>query len=777
MHKWGTKAETLEFLREHQGDIGAQVLPLYCFTYESYLEDQEGIYLSAQEKISDADKVIVRSSALNEDQEGCSQAGKYESYPCPLEKEALLSTVAKVFAGYDDESPANQVFIQPLLENVEAVGVAFTADPNNGGRYYVINYDDAGSTTAVTGGEKNGRLFYHFKGSQTIPKNRMLAALCHTLPIMENLFSTELLDVEFAWQKGVLYILQARPLSVQKPLAEDIQQQRYCLSRIGSKIRFGNMKRPFLYGKKTLYSNMTDWNPAEMIGVHPKNLAMSLYKELITDLTWSYQRDNYGYMRLRSFPLMLDFCGIPYIDVRVSFNSFIPADLPPQIAEKLVNYYLERLEGNPALHDKAEFDIVFSCYTFDLPKRIQVLWEHGFSVEETDIILTSLKKLTNRIINSRTGLWRKDREKIGILEKRYYDIADSTMDEVGKIYWLMADCNRYGTLPFAGLARAGFIAVQLLQSMVKERIIDKEEYESFMGDVDTVGSRLKKDFINLSRASFLHKYGHLRPGTYDITSPRYDEQPDMYFDWQEKKPMPEEEKKNSFRLSLPQMKKIREILEEHGLNDDVLGLFTFIKSAIENRETAKFVFTKNLSEMLRLLSVWGERNGFSCEDMAYVDIKIIKEAYAATPEEKELIRHSVEAGKKKYVEGISLVLPPLIASEQDVESFMIPDAQPTYITQLRTHGRVLPVNEAGEEDMTDAILLIPSADPGFDWIFSHRIKGFVTEYGGANSHMAIRAGELQLPAVIGAGQKLYARIAMAKEIEIDGALKKVSLLR
>ena len=25
-----------------------------------------------------------------------------------------------------------------------------------------------------------------------------------------------------------------------------------------------------------------------------------------------------------------------------------------------------------------------------------------------------------------------------------------------KVYWLLEDCRRYGTLPFAGLARAGF---------------------------------------------------------------------------------------------------------------------------------------------------------------------------------------------------------------------------------------------------------------------------------------------------------------------------------
>lgn len=84
---------------------------------------------------------------------------------------------------------------------------------------------------------------------------------------------------------------------------------------------------------------MTDWNPAEMMGVYPKPLALSLYREIITGSVWAYQRDNYGYRNLRSFPLMIEFGGIPYIDVRVSFNSFVPAELEEELSDKLVNYY------------------------------------------------------------------------------------------------------------------------------------------------------------------------------------------------------------------------------------------------------------------------------------------------------------------------------------------------------------------------------------------------------------------------------------------------------
>ena len=92
---------------------------------------------------------------------------------------------------------------------------------------------------------------------------------------------------------------------------------------------------------------MPDWNPAEIIGVRPRPLALSRYRQLITDSIWAYQRDNYGYRNLRSFPLLTSFASQPYIDVRVSFNSFIPRDLPAKLAELLVNHYIARLCETP----------------------------------------------------------------------------------------------------------------------------------------------------------------------------------------------------------------------------------------------------------------------------------------------------------------------------------------------------------------------------------------------------------------------------------------------
>ena len=125
---------------------------------------------------------------------------------------------------------------------------------------------------------------------------------------------------------------------------------------------------------------------------------------------------------------MVSFCGLPYIDIRVSFNSFIPASLDEKISEKLVNYYIDRLVDDPSKHDKVEFDIVFSCYTLDLPERIKVLSGYGFTDREIQEITDALRNVTNGIIDHKSGLWRQDYAKIHTLEKRYTGCLKTVKD-------------------------------------------------------------------------------------------------------------------------------------------------------------------------------------------------------------------------------------------------------------------------------------------------------------------------------------------------------------
>jgi hypothetical protein len=85
----------------------------------------------------------------------------------------------------------------------------------------------------------------------------------------------------------------------------------------------------------------------------------------------------------------------------------------------------------------------------------------------------------------------------------------------------------------------------------------------FMSDLETVGSEIGRDYARLTKDEFLSRYGHLRPGTYDILSPRYDEAPDVYFDWSTRREQPSAASR--FALSVSQLRSLERLLKELGI--------------------------------------------------------------------------------------------------------------------------------------------------------------------------------------------------------------------
>lgn len=767
---FSTKADTLSALIPYLK--AASIASVYTVTVDEWKSIQEkSLAFTDSQK---TDSWIVRSSCSAEDTHQSSNAGAFLSL-LNVPTSDLGAAIEKVIASYDQAKETDQVLIQPMLENVVCSGVAFSHDPNTCAPYRVVNWFDGADTEAITSG-LSGHIWQQAADSETKSPVR-IAPIIALLEELLSLFDHVPIDCEFAFTQerdsssAKLWLLQARPLILSQ-LPEKVERQHQRLTLIEQKVHQAMQDHPFVMGKRTVFGVMPDWNPAEIIGVRPKPLAHSLYRELVTDSIWAYQRHNYGYRNLRSFPLMPNFFGLPYIDVRLSFNSFIPADLDDSIAGRLVDYYIDRLLAEPTLHDKIEFEIVFSCYTFDLPERLKALDEAGFSQIEQQTIADSLRTLTNKILHPKNGLWCSDANKLETLKQRREQLLSSNLDPIERIYWLLEDAKRYGTLPFAGLARAGFVAVQMLKSLVSVSILSEENYQSFMSNVSTVSGQLAYDRSTLDKTTFLARYGHLRPGTYDILSPRYDEEPDTYFDWTEKPIKPE--KPSPFSLTLTQMRQIKALQEQHGLECDAVGLFDFLQAGIEFRELAKFYFTQNLSDALALMVEVGRKYDFTKEDLAYCDIATFQELYISATDPVTLLQKSIERGKEQYNESLKISLPPLITEAKDIWGFVWPETQPNFITQKAVVANV--VSCSNREKLKGAIVCIENADPGFDWLFSYNIGGLVTAWGGVNSHMAIRAGELGLPAVVGAGEVLYRKYAKAHRLSIDCAAKKVEVL-
>lgn len=761
-----TKADTLASLAGRLKH--ASILPQFTLTFSQWQHD-------AEQRVADIltlfqQPVAVRSSAKNEDTTTQSNAGKYSSVlNVAADAAALQQAIAQVFSSYDGAQADDQVFIQPMISDADYAGVAFSHDASTGAPYYVISADLTGDTQTVTAGADAQTQTWYIRHDSK-PEQLWLAQLVDLLQELALLYPGQALDLEFVFRSNQLILLQLRPLIINNTLDFEATQYQTELHCIDKKLHRLTQRHPYLLGEQTCFGVMPDWNPAEIIGMKPRPLALSLYKELITDAIWATQRCNYGYRDVRDHALLIVLGGTPYIDIRVSFNSFIPASLDTALAEKLVNFYLNKLKQAPQLHDKVEFAIVASCFAFDLDDKLTELAAHNFTKKECEQIRSALIELTKNIIADNEGVFAKDIASIAQLEHRQKQLIASDLNKLDKIYWLIQDCKRYGTLPFAGLARAGFIAMQLLASLKHKQLLTDDNYQAFLRDVRTVSSSLVHDKQHLPAPEFFAQYGHLRPGTYEITSYRYDEQPEKYFAIAD-----ESNAGNSaatgFSLSLQQLNAINQVLADAKMELDAVALFNFIKQAIEAREYSKFVFTRSLSDALVLIEQLGQQVGFSREQLAFADIKDILRLHSTTHSAAATLQSSIALGQNYYRLCQSIKLPALISSAHQARYFALLADEPNFITTKRVSAACTSANQSG--NLAGKIVFIEAADPGYDWLFSHGIAGLITQYGGCNSHMAIRAQELGIPAIIGAGELLYNKWRTAKWLTIDCASKKV----
>lgn len=715
--------------------------------------------------------VIIRSSSKHEDTQNCSNAGAFLSLPhIPTNDFAALSSAIAQVAGSMDEG---EILIQPMLSKIYSCGVAFSVDKENLSPYFCIEYDQSGSTSSITAGENaQSTTSYVFRDYEFQERNH-LSQIVEMIKELEQIYEYPFLDVEFAFaldDLGVerLYCLQVRPLVVANKTNLFHQICKNDLLRLSKRINMLSRISHGVLGERKIFGVMPDWNPAEIIGLRPKRLALSLYKEIVTDHIWAYQRRNYGYRDLRSHQLMHSFFGIPYIDVQLSFNSFVPAKIDESLATKLINHYLHLLSQSPFLHDKVEFEIVFSCFDFSSKEKLEGLRENGFSGEEIARLKSALIDLTNNIISSSSGLYLEDMKKIEILQERYTELLKLEMSKLDLLYWLIEDCKRFGTLPFAGIARAAFVAMQLLNSMVSQNLISLEQKKQFLESLNTISKQLSYDRARMGQGEFLEKYGHLRAGTYDILSPRYDEDFERYFgDFEVEAPNAQ---MDGIVFEDGQIEKIDQALDQIGLQIKAEELFAFMKTAIEGRESSKFEFTKMLSKAIAIIGEIGEYYEIPLEKMAHLDIKEILSLHSTLYKEnpRERFLHQIQSNERDYLATCAIKLPPLIFEGDDVFCFSTSVVRPNFITFETVVGDV-----AQEGELQGKIVLIDAADPGYDYLFTKGIKALVTCYGGANSHMAIRCSELGLPAVIGVGEEKFGVYKKAKRLHIDCLNQKI----
>ena len=779
-----SKAATLKILKNKLRK--SKIEKLYNFTVNEWITDPNRI-LGIISKTFTSHQIIIRSSALDEDTWESSHAGYYESILNVNTKSKKLisqaiNSVIKSYKKNGNENIQNQILIQEQAKNISYSGVIFTRTPNHGKPYYVINYERGSSTDGVTKGEISDTIKI-FRGINLLKLPRHWNFLLKSVREIERVTKYDNLDIEFGITKKYnIIIFQVRPLV-------SIKEKNMISTKIIEK-HIAQLKKEFndksnaklLPGDYTIFSDMTDWNPAEIIGNSPRNLDYSIYDYIIMQSTWHEGRSRIGYNKLKKCRLMHKFGNKPYVDVRSSFNSLLPHNIDTSLKNKLIHYYLHKLKKFPYLHDKAEFEILFTCYDFSIKDRLMKLKSYNFTQNEINEIESNLLEFTNTIIQNFPQLSKECEFSISYLKKNRKKILNQLNNSERKYNelifaaeQLLRDCKEYGTKPFSLMARIAFIASNMLKSLVSSNTITQQYYDEFMQSIETTLSEFQNDVIKyqnntMTKKQFLKKYGHLRPGTYDICIPHYNQNHQFL----------EELKLQhiSFNKKFSPKKQLKKALESHDLIFSQISLFDFIKQAITKREELKFLFTKNLSDALELLAEAGEKLNFSRSEMADLEISSILKHYKNTNKNSliKFWRKKIKTQKTYFLQHESLVLPPIISSDKDFEIITYPNTKPNYVTTKKISSFTINHAELSKSGLENKIILLENADPGYDWIFSHNLSGLITKYGGVASHMAIRCAEIGLPAAIGCGEILYEKLLSASKIMLDCKNQQILIL-
>src|ERR1700720_337176 len=124
-----TKAESLEALAPLLRN--GRILPQVRFSVSDWRSDPANVLSAVAAAPWGSDRLIVRSSARGEDGVVRSQAGKYDSVLGVVGSSALAQAIDKVIDSFDEEvCPADQIFVQHLLDRGGMAGGAFSGSPN-----------------------------------------------------------------------------------------------------------------------------------------------------------------------------------------------------------------------------------------------------------------------------------------------------------------------------------------------------------------------------------------------------------------------------------------------------------------------------------------------------------------------------------------------------------------------------------------------------------------------------------------------------------------------
>lgn len=783
------KARTLEQLT---GLTRTTIIPPQLrFTVTQWRDSQADIERSIHKAFPEG-RLVARSSALAEDSATSSGAGRFHS---ELNIDArnpgnIVAGIERVIDSYSRDRralhPSDEILLQQQVENLLMSGVMLTRVPNSGAPYFVVNFEaGSGRSDVVTsGGAGDVHTAYISRetpGDLIDDRLRPVIALGRELI---DLTHNDALDIEFGCSNdGGLHLFQVRPMtSIPASLSlvdEDLSAiQREAMTYFEAR----SAAQPNLVGGTTVLSNMSDWNPAEMLGSAPRPLALSLYQRLIGDEVWAQARACIGYRDVGPEPLIHSIGGRPYVDVRASLNSLLPGGVDETAGHRWIDDCLRRLKADPSLQDKIEFDLTVTCLSFDWPQHSRRMEACGLGPDAIRHFKTQLGGLTDRILSGTDVTIASQLAAVSRLEEFRQKLClaptQNAADAAKRIQMLIDRCDTFGLMPFSILARYAFIGMSFMRALRDGGEISAEDYERVLQSIPTVASDFTKDLAAYARGTqtidtLIARYGHLRPNSYEVTSASYRENPEMFASGGA-------QGQATIRRDLSDIRAVFDVraasiakrLTDLGLRATPEQLVTFIADGIAGRERAKFEFMKTVDSILGATVEFGQHLGLSRDQLSFLHVSEIaryaRESMSGATRSR--LQRTIEYRRKRHQLTEALCLPDVICSAGNMLAFIQQPGRPNFVSRKRiTAPIVLVENYRPDLDLGNCIVAIRAADPGFDWIFGHAIAGLVTEYGGIASHMAIRAAEFGLPAAIGCGSVIFRNLIGSAQVLLDCA--------
>jgi phosphohistidine swiveling domain-containing protein len=300
-------------------------------------------------------------------------------------------------------------------------------------------------------------------------------------------------------------------------------------------------------------------------------------------------------------------------------------------------------------------------------------------------------------------------------------------------------------LPFAQSARRCFAFEALLRSAQRLGAIDGEELAAWRA----AASPLATDDAGTWS-------GLLRPGTFEISSARLGDRAVL------PRGNVAARREPPATLSPGTRSRLDELCRQSGLNLDAVALQRGFQMAHRARDLGKLAMSVHLSAGLEALARMGESLRLDRDALSWLVVADLGTAPATWPARitRRRARHGAES---------ALRMPSLIDADTRLDAVVVPPGQPVYLGRGIVAGPVRRVglHTCGDDALAGGVLLLERCEPGFDWVFAHAPAALVTAFGGPNAHVALRAHELGIPALLGVGLEALRRMADAQCLQID----------